>query len=88
MKHPIHTVSLFTVLTCSVLALTGCETSRQGSKTYTRGQAQQQMNIYTGTLLNVAAVTIEPEQTGGGSAVGGVAGGIAGSTIGSGLSHN
>ncbi len=84
MKHPIHTVSLFTVLTCSVLALTGCETSRQGSKTYTRGQAQQQMNIYTGTLLNVAAVTIEPEQTGGGSAVGGVAGGIAGSTIGSG----
>ena len=72
------------MLICSVLALTGCETSRQGSKTYTRSQAQQQMNIYTGTLLNVAAVTIEPEQTGGGSAVGGVAGGIAGSTIGSG----
>lgn len=84
MNHRIRTISLFTLIACSALVITGCETSSQGSKTYTRGQAQQQMSVYSGTLLNVAAVTIEPEQTGGGSAIGGIAGGIAGSTIGSG----
>lgn len=67
-----------------LLFVAGCETSSQGSKTYTRGQAQQQMDVYTGTVLNVAQVTIEPETTGGGSAIGGVAGGVAGSTVGSG----
>ena len=35
------------------------------------------MNVYTGTVLNVAQVTIEPETMGGGAAIGGVAGGVA-----------
>jgi len=40
--------------------------------------------VYTGTVLHVAEVTIEPEETGAGAAAGGVAGGVAGSTVGSG----
>lgn len=72
------------LLSLLAVAFTGCETSSQGSKTYTRGQAQQQLEVFTGTVLNVAKVTIEPEETGGGSAIGAVAGGVAGSTVGNG----
>lgn len=64
--------------------MTGCETSSQGSKTYTRGEARQAIDVYRATVLNVAEVTIEPEKTGAGSAIGGVSGGVVGSTIGNG----
>lgn len=77
-------IPLYSLLVMMLFAFAGCETSSQGSKTYTRGQAQQQMDVYTGTVLNVEKVTIEPEETGGGSAVGAIAGGVAGSTAGSG----
>ena len=41
------------------------------------------MQVFNGILLNVAAVTIEPEETGGGAAVGAASGGIMGSMLGS-----
>jgi len=66
-----------------IFVMAGCQTS-QGSKTYTRGQAQTPLTVYYGTVLNVAEVQIQAEQTGLGAAGGGVVGGIAGSTIGSG----
>ena len=84
MKHLTSYLSLLSLSTALILLLAGCETSSQGSKTYTRGQAQRQMDVYIGTILNVAQVTIEPETTGGGAAIGGVAGRCGGSTIGSG----
>ena len=43
-----------------------------------------QLQIFNGILLNVAAVTIEPEKTGGGAAVGAASGAIMGSMLGSG----
>ena len=61
----------------------GCATS-QGSKTYTRGQAQQALSVYYATVLRVADVKIETEPSGVGVVAGGVAGGVAGSTIGHG----
>lgn len=84
MKKSIRTLSLCTSIALSGILMTACETSSQGGKTYTRGQAQQQMQVYNGILLNVAAVTIEPEKTGGGAAVGAASGGIMGSMLGSG----
>lgn len=84
MNRFIRFFATFTFSSALLLFVPGCETSSQGSKTYTRGQAQQQMDVYTGTVLNVAQVTIEPETTGGGAAVGGIAGGVVGSTVGSG----
>jgi len=36
------------------LLATGCDTTSQGSKTYTRGQAQSAMQVYYGTVLSVA----------------------------------
>lgn len=84
MKHTIRIISLSTLVALSAIVMTGCDTASQGGKTYTRGQAQQQMNVQYGVLLNVAAVTIEPDTTGGGAAVGAATGGIAGSMLGSG----
>ena len=68
---------------CLLVLFAGCQTS-QGSKTYTRGQAQTKLSVYSGTVLRVAEVRIQAEPTGVGAAVGGVAGGVAGSTVGSG----
>ena len=42
------------------------------------------MQIYYGTVLAVADVTIETPETGSGSGIGAVVGGIVGSTVGSG----
>ena len=72
------------VLTAIVLAGTGCDTTSQGSRTYTRNQAQTPMQVFSGTVLKVADVTIQNQETGAGSAVGAIAGGIAGSTVGGG----
>ena len=67
----------------AALLAAGCQTS-QGSKTYTRGQAQTPMRIYYGTVLRVSDATIESKPTGVGAGTGGVAGGVVGSTIGKG----
>lgn len=80
MKIP---VSLAAMLGTMVLVGTGCAT-HQGSKTYTRGQAQRQLAVYYGTVLRVSAVTIETPPTGIGPAAGAAAGGVVGSTVGHG----
>lgn len=72
------------ILSIALLAASGCQSTRQGSKTYTRTEAQRPLHVQYGTVLSVADVTIEAEETGVGAAVGGVAGGVAGSTIGGG----
>ena len=64
--------------------MAGCQSTSQGSKTYTRGQAQTAMQVYYGTVLSVADVTIAKKETGVGAVGGAVVGGILGSTIGSG----
>lgn len=64
--------------------IVGCQTTSQGSKTYTRGQAQTALAVYYGTVLKVAEVQIQAETAGVGAVGGAVVGGIVGSTIGSG----
>jgi outer membrane lipoprotein SlyB len=77
--------ALFVVVSVIALVLfsAGCRTS-QASKVYTRGEAQRALEVYYGTVLSVADVTIEAEETGAGAATGAVVGGIVGSTIGGG----
>jgi len=72
------------LIAAAIIAASGCQTTRQGSKTYTRSEAQRPMHVTYGTVVSVANVTIEAEETGAGTVVGGVAGGVAGSTIGGG----
>ena len=80
MRKPII---IFMIVAGVAFVMWGCQTS-QGSRTYSRGQAQQPLTVYYGTVLQVAEVTIQGEQTGGGAIAGAVVGGIVGSTIGSG----
>ena len=64
---------------------TGCTSTSQGSKTYTRTQAQSALTVYFGTVLNVADVQIQTETKGVvGGIAGAVLGGVVGSTIGGG----
>ena len=77
-------LKLITLILSLTLVMIGCQTTSQGSKTYTRQQAQRALTVYSGTVLKVAEVQIQGDQTGAGSVIGGVAGGIVGSTIGSG----
>lgn len=81
----IETVCFLCIAVIAVAVCTsGCLHSSQGSKTYTRDQAQRQLSVYYGTVLRVSDVKIEAEQTGVGAVAGGVLGGVAGSAIGSG----
>lgn len=69
----------------SLLALSaGCAQTGQGSRTYTREQAQTAMTVTRGTVVQVSEVQIQRDETGVGAAAGGVAGGVVGSTIGGG----
>ena len=75
----------FLVLILSLtLIVIGCQTTSQGSKTYTRQQAQRALTVYSGTVLKVAEVQIQAEPTGAGTVAGGVTGGVIASTIGKG----
>jgi len=78
------TLKILVIVLSLTLVMFGCQTTGQGGRTYTRGQAQQALTVYYGTVLKVAEVQIQGETTGGGAVVGGVAGGVIGSTIGSG----
>ena len=60
-------------LTALAILTVGCQTAGQGSKTYTRDQAQTPMQVYTGTILKIADVQIQRDRTGVGAAGGGVA---------------
>ena len=52
-----------------ILVCTSCTSTSQGSKTYTRTQAQSALTVYYGTVLNVADVNIQTETK---DAVGGI----------------
>jgi len=68
-----------------IVVCTGCTSTSQGSKTYTRTQAQSALSVYSGTVLNVADVNIQTETKGVvGGIAGAVLGGVVGSTIGGG----
>jgi len=62
--------------------VTGCQTAGSGGKTYTRGQAQQSMQVFSGTVLAVSDVTIEGQSGGLATAAGGVIGYQAGKNSG------
>ena len=68
----------------AAVAVTGCNTTGQGSKTYTRGQAQAAMSVEYGVIESIADVTIEAKESGLGAIAGAVVGGVVGSTIGGG----
>lgn len=77
--------SLIFIMVVSFLAVfMGCQPTSQGSKTYKAGQAQTAQSVYYGTVLNVADVQIQHEETGAGAVGGAVVGGIVGSTVGGG----
>lgn len=67
-----------------MILASGCETTSQGSKTYTRAHAQKATQVFYGNIINIAAVTIETEASGTGAIGGGLMGGVIGSTIGAG----
>ena len=78
-----HTIR-YLVAAFAIIIFSGCQPAGTGSKTFSHSQAQSPMSVYSGTILKVAEVQIQNNQTGAGSVVGGVAGGVVGSTIGSG----
>ena len=59
----------------------GCQKTSQGSKVYTRSQAQRAQSVQYGTVLAVADVTIVAEPGGGGALGGAVVGGVLGHAI-------
>ena len=54
---------MLVVVLLLAFVMVGCDTTSQGSKTYTRGQAQTAMQVYYGTVLSVADVTIAREES-------------------------
>ena len=64
--------------------LSACQPAGQGSRTFTTSQAQTAMRSFNGTILYVAEVQIQRDETGAGAVIGGTLGGVVGSTIGSG----
>lgn len=75
---------LIIVVAAASFLLPGCQTTSQGSKTYSTSQAQRALTVYSGTILKVAEVQIQSKQSGTGALGGAIVGGIVGSTIGSG----
>ena len=80
MKKPIVIISML----IAAMIISGCQTTGQGGKTYTRGQAQAAMSVEYGVIESIADVTIEAKESGVGAIAGAVVGGIVGSTIGGG----
>ena len=79
---PQWAISIYTAL--SILVLVSCQAPSQGGRTYSRDQAQRPLEVYYGTVLNVADVQIQGRESGAGATGGAIVGGIVGSTIGSG----
>ena len=68
-----------------ITVYTGCTSTSQKSKIYTKSQAQSALTVYYGTVLNVADVKIQTETKGvAGGLAGAVLGGVVGSAIGGG----
>ena len=80
-----ETVLMCILVLAIIIICTGCTSTSQGSKTYTRSQAQSALTVYFGTVLNVADVQIQTETKGVvGGVAGAVMGGVLGSTVGGG----
>jgi len=75
-------LKLIALAACAAL-LGGCATS-QSAGSYSQGQAQREMSVRMGVVESVRPVTLEGNQSGTGTLVGGALGGIAGSNIGGG----
>lgn len=71
------------LILASVVALTGCISSRSG-KVYSRDQARHIQDVQTGVVEHVREIVIEGTQSGIGAAAGGAVGGIGGSEVGHG----
>lgn len=71
------------LILASVVALTGCISSRSG-EVYSRDQARHIQDVQTGVVEHVREIVIEGTQSGIGAAAGGAVGGIGGSEIGHG----
>ncbi len=82
--HIVKTQTTLVALLILSLAATGCQSTSQGSKTYTRGQAQAAMSVEYGVIESVADITIATEEKGFGAIAGAIVGGVVGSTIGGG----
>lgn len=67
-----------------MLSFTGCESTSQAGMVYSHSEAQTPLTVHYGTVIQVAQVQIETEETGTGAAIGAIVGGIIGSTIGGG----
>jgi len=81
-----RSLALMCIFVMSIITVfTGCTSTSQKSKIYTRSQAQSALTVYYGTVLNVANVRIQTETKGViGGIAGAVLGGVIGSTIGDG----
>jgi len=75
-----RTALMYMVALSAITVGAGCTSTSQGSKTYTRSQAQSALTVYFGTVLHVADVQIQTETSG---AVGGIAGAVMGGVLGS-----
>ena len=80
----------FILASCTALALltTSCAGPSQGSKVYTRGQAQQPLQVFSGTVLKVEEVAIQAQETGRGATAGAIAGRAIGSNVGKGRGND
>lgn len=83
-RSSLQLIIIAILVTPFILLSTGCETTSQAGAVYSRSEAQTPLIVHYGTVLNVAEVQIETEQTGTGAALGAIVGGIIGSTIGGG----
>ena len=83
-RRKIHTGIVLLTIIASAQLLTSCQPISQGGKTFTSSQAQTAMRSFNGTIIHLAEVQIQQNQTGVGAVAGGVLGGVVGSTIGSG----
>ena len=72
------------LLVFAAIVLLGCQAPSQGSRTFTRDQAQRPLTVYFGTVLQVSEVQIQGQESGAGTIGGAIVGGIVGSTIGGG----
>jgi outer membrane lipoprotein SlyB len=82
-KIKLQTGIVLLSIIASAQLLTSCQPVSQGGKTFTASQAQTAMRSFNGTIIHLAQVQIQHNETGVGAAAGGVAGGVVGSTIGS-----
>lgn len=76
--------TLAAIAACAAVLLAGCATPSQSGSSYSRSQAQRELNVRMGVVESVRQVTLDAPKSGAGTAVGGMLGGIAGSNIGGG----